>query len=214
VGGVCRYADSLTAFGNTVSSAYLRLVPNQEAPTRVCWSDQNRSAMIRVPLGWSKCGNLFQKVNPQESVENEAAGSRQTVELRSPDGCALVHLLLAGIVMAADWAFRGAPGILGDSSPLELAERLYVHGNIHADRELLSRLPPLPKSCVESSHILLEKRELYERDGIFPPNVIDYVARILRAENDETMNQRLFDLPADDRLLETRKIMHKDLHRH
>jgi len=116
--------------------------------------------------------------------------------------------------MAADWAFRGAPGILGDSSPLELAERLYVHGNIHADRELLSRLPPLPKSCVESSNILLEKRELYERDGIFPPNVIDYVARILRAENDETMNQRLFGLQADDRLLETRKIMHKDLHRH
>lgn len=108
-----------------------------------------------------------------------SADSRQTVELRSPDGCALVHLLLAGIVMAADWAFRDAPGILGDSSPLELAER-----------------------------------ELYERDGIFPPNVIDYVARILRAENDETMNQRLFDLPADDRLLETRKIMHKDLHRH
>jgi len=28
------------------------------------------------------------------------------------------------------------------------------------------------------------------------------------------MNQRLIDLPADDRLLETRKIMHKDLHRH
>jgi len=116
--------------------------------------------------------------------------------------------------MAADWAFRGAPGILGDSSPLELAERLYVHGNIHADRELLSRLPPLPKSCVESSNILLEKRELYERDGIFPPNVIDYIARMLRAENDETMNQRLVDLPADDRLLETRKIMHKDLHTH
>jgi hypothetical protein len=27
-------------------------------------------------------------------------------------------------------------------------------------------------------------------------------------------NQKLADLPAEDRLLETRKIMHKDLHRH
>jgi hypothetical protein len=28
------------------------------------------------------------------------------------------------------------------------------------------------------------------------------------------MNRYLSDLPADDRLHETRKIMHKDLHRH
>jgi hypothetical protein len=27
------------------------------------------------------------------------------------------------------------------------------------------------------------------------------------------MNKRLIDLPADDRLSETRKIMHKDIHR-
>jgi hypothetical protein len=44
--------------------------------------------------------------------------------------------------------------------------------------------------------------------------VADYLARLLRAENDEGMNQKLADLPADDRLHETRKIMHKDLHRH
>jgi glutamine synthetase len=72
----------------------------------------------------------------------------------------------------------------------------------------------LPTSCVESSRILLQKRELYERDGIFPPSVIDYVAGLLRAEDDDMMNKKLMDLPADDRLHETRKIMHKDLHRH
>jgi glutamine synthetase len=214
VGGLCHYADSLTAFGNTVSSAYLRLVPNQEAPTRVCWSDQNRSAMIRVPLGWSRCGRLSEKVNPRESGGQGPAGTRQTVELRSPDGCALVHLLLAGMVMAADWALRDGAVISRDTDPAALAEGLYVTGNIHADRELLARLPSLPKSCVESAGILLDKRHLYERDGVFPPSVIDYVARKLRAENDDGMNQRLVDLPADDRLLETRKIMHKDLHRH
>jgi glutamine synthetase len=67
---------------------------------------------------------------------------------------------------------------------------------------------------VESSRTLLKKRELYERDGVFPPSVIDYVANLLQAENDESMNKKLVDLPADDRLHETRKIMHKDLHRH
>jgi glutamine synthetase len=214
IGGLCTYADSLTAFGNTVSSAYLRLVPNQEAPTRICWSDLNRSAMIRVPLGWSNLRHLAKRLNPQETTPFEDFQSRQTVELRSPDGSAIIHLLLSGIVMAADWAFREDDSLFKKDLPLELADKLYVQGNIFTDHGLLQKLPALPRSCVESSRILLAKRELYERDGVFPPSIIDYVARLLQAENDEGMNQKLADLPADDRLHETRKIMHKDLHRH
>jgi len=214
IGGLCEYADSLTAFGNTVSSAYLRLVPNQEAPTRICWSDLNRSAMIRVPLGWSNVRQLSRILNPQEQKDFETKGSRQTVELRSPDGSAIIHLLLAGMVMAADWSFKEDRTLFKESGPLELAEKLHVKGNIFADQELLKKLPVLPTSCVESSRILLKKRDHYERDGIFPPSAIDYVAKLLQAENDEFMNSELADLPADDRLLQTRRIMHKDLHRH
>jgi glutamine synthetase len=207
IGGWCTYADSLTAFGNTVSSAYLRLVPNQEAPTRICWSDFNRSAMIRVPLGWSQVKDLGRSVNPQQKEAARSAGGRQTVELRSPDGSAIIHLLLAGLTMAAEW------GLTREES-LEIAEQLYVRGNIFQDAELLARLTALPKSCVESAQLLLEKRALYERNGVFPPSTIEYVAKLLRAEKDEHMNQTLVDLPADDRLFETRRIMHKDLHRH
>ena len=214
IGGLCQYADSLTAFGNTVSSAYLRLVPNQEAPTRICWSDLNRSAMIRVPLGWSNLPHLAQRLNPQETVPFQEAASRQTVELRSPDGSAITHLLLAGIVMAADWGFREDDSLFKMDLPLELADKLYVKGNVFTDPALLQKLPALPRSCVESSRVLLQKRELYERDGVFPPSIIDYMAGLLQAENDEAMNRKLADLPADDRLHETRKIMHKDLHRH
>lgn len=214
IGGLLEYADSLTAFGNMVSSAYLRLVPNQEAPTRVCWSDLNRSAMIRVPLGWANLRSLANRANPLETGAADDIPSRQTVELRSPDGSAITHLILAGIAMAADWAFRDSLSLFKGFGPLELAERLHVKGNIFTDKELLARLPSLPTSCVESSRILIAKRELYERDGVFPPSVIDYVARHLENENDENMNAKLIDLPADDRLHETRKIMHKDLHRH
>ncbi|MCZ6769761.1 MAG: glutamine synthetase, partial [Acidobacteria bacterium] len=71
----------------------------------------------------------------------------------------------------------------------------------------------LPGSCVESSRILLKKRRLYERKNIFPESIIDYVANLLRAENYEHMNEFLVNLPADDRLQETRRIMHKELHR-
>jgi glutamine synthetase len=207
IGGLCTYADTLTAFGNTVSSAYLRLVPNQEAPTRICWSDLNRSAMIRVPLGWAGNDNLADKINPVEVSSEKDYVSRQTVELRSPDGSAIIHLLLAGITMAAE---KG----LADNKSLELAEKLYVTGNIFKNPELLKNLPTLPTSCVQSSRILLEKRDLYERENIFPDFIIDYIAKLLQKENDENMNEYLADLPSDDRLHETRKIMHRNLHRH
>jgi len=214
IGGLIEYADSLTAFGNTVSSAYLRLVPNQEAPTKICWSDLNRSAMIRVPLGWRNLHYLASFVNPKEAESQGPRVERQTIELRSPDGSAHVYLLLAGIAMAADWAFCQDESLFQHNLPLELADQFYIKGNVFSDVELMKKLPNLPRSCVESSRILLERRHLYEREGVFPPSVIDYMAALLRAENDEFMNQRLADLPADDRLHETRRIMHKDLHRH
>jgi len=206
IGGLCKYAESLTAFGNTVSSAYLRLVPNQEAPTKICWSDLNRSAMIRVPLGWTGLNNLSNKINPENDYFVDKEG-RQTVELRSPDGSAIVYLLLAGITLAAEWG-------LSYEDSLSMADKYYVKGNIFNDKDLLNRLPSLPKSCVESSKILLSSRDLYERDNIFPKSVIDYTSKMLYSENDENMNEILVDLPADDRLFETRKIMHKDLHKH
>jgi glutamine synthetase len=207
VGGLCTYADSLTAFGNTVSSAYFRLVPSQEAPTRICWSDLNRSVMIRVPLGWSKFKILVNVLDDQQEALPQQSENLQTVELRSPDGSALVYLLLAGITMAAWWG-------LDHEESLETAKELYVTGNIFQNERLLTELPALPKSCVGSSRVLLEKRKYYEREGVFPASIIEYIAKSLQAEKDEDLNQFLNSLPEDDRLREMRKLMHKDLHRH
>lgn len=207
VGGLCTYADSLTAFGNTVSSAYLRLVPSQEAPTRICWSDLNRSVLIRVPLGWSKFKILVNLLDDQQGALPQQSENLQTVELRSPDGSALVYLLLAGITMAAWWG-------LDHEESLETAKELYVTGNIFQNERLLTELSALPKSCVESSRVLLEKRKYYERESVFPASIIEYVAKSLQAEKDEDLNRYLTSLPADDRLREMRKFMHKDLHHH
>jgi glutamine synthetase len=204
IGGLCTHADSLTAFGNTVSAAYLRLVPNQEAPTSVCWSDSNRSAMIRVPLGWAGLENLAASVNAGECGSAVPREGVQTVELRTPDGSAMTHLLLAGITMAVEW------GLSFDTS-LEVAAKAYVPaGTVEPKKGLMA----LPRSCVESARTLKKKREMYERQGVFAPALTDYVCRLLEEENDDGMNARLAALPADDRLRETRKIMHKDLHRH
>jgi len=95
---------------------------------------------------------------------------------------------------------------------MEVAQKSYVTGNIFTVKEQWDSLESLPVSCVEGSDILQENRGKFEADGIFKEQLIDYYINKLKNEDDETMNQQLGDLPADDRLNETRKIMHKDLH--
>ncbi len=208
IGGICHYADSLTAFGNTVSSAYLRLVPGQEAPTRVCWSDLNRTAMIRVPLGWQTVHELANNVNPGDEAEDAPGKSRQTIELRTADGSALVHLILSGITMAVQW------GLSHPEESLEIAKQLYLPVASSRKKEFLEQLPPLPRSCVESARVLQKRSDLYTREGIFPDSILNYMTQLLRGEDDENMNQRLTSMPADQRLNESLKIMHGNLHRH
>ena len=109
--------------------------------------------------------------------------------------------------MAATWGFQ-------EEQSLELAKKYYVNKDLQSDLNGLDVFPSLPKSCVESSRLLLEKRFLYEREAIFPKSIIDFMCRLLLAENDEMMAQKLADLPLNDRLHEIRKIMHRTLHRH
>ena len=77
IGGLVYYASTLSAFGNTVASSFLRLVPNQEAPTRICWSHANRSALIRVPLGWAENSHLARVVNPGDEDPYQDPRGRQ-----------------------------------------------------------------------------------------------------------------------------------------
>jgi len=205
IGGLSRYAPSLSAFGNTVASSFLRLVPNHEAPTKICWSDMNRSALIRVPLGWIKGRNLAMKVNPCERTPFEDSKDRQTVEFRSPDGSALVHMLLAGLTLAARSGLT-EPGME------ELATKYYVEGNIFQDPEKYTYLSALPANCSQCAALLEKERGLYEKDGIFPTSMIDYVVRKLRSERDEDLARYLSELPADERVEKTLRAMHKDIY--
>jgi glutamine synthetase len=207
IGGLCHYAPSLTAFGNMCSSSYLRLVPHHEAPTKVCWSNSNRSALIRVPLAWTKNNNLAMQINPQQKEALQHNESLQTVELRSPDGSANVHLLLSGIAMAAEW------GLTNQKEALTLTETSHVSVNIHSNPNLQD-LAELATSCVESSEMLLQHRVLYERDKMFPSGVIDYVADVLQKENDKNLNKRLMAMPEDEKNTEARRIMHRHIHKH
>jgi glutamine synthetase len=205
IAGMLDYAPSLTAFGNTVSSAYLRLVPNQEAPTRICWSESNRCAMIRVPLGWQGVENLAMHANPAQQEPVEESSDLQTVEFRVPDGSADVYLLLAGLCVALE------AGLTSKDS-LQTTSRLHMVGNIFKDVALAGKLQSLPASCYESAKALERDRKLYERDGVFSPQIIDFAIKRLMDQQDERLNDELQKLSNKDRLREARKIMYKFLH--
>jgi glutamine synthetase len=181
IAGYLRMASSLTAFGNTVPTSFLRLVPHQEAPTCICWGDRNRSVLVRVPLGWLGVDNMIKDANPQEPDDVTEHINTQTVEFRSPDGSANVHQLLAGMTAAALYG-------LENPDSLKIAETLYVI----TDASKCEGLNLLPSSCHEAAEALLKDREIYEKHGVFPPPMIDKLAADLKAHNDYNLSEKLF----------------------
>ncbi len=186
IAGYLTLAPSLTAFGNTVPTSYLRLVPHQEAPTNICWGDRNRSVLVRVPLGWLNVSNMARDANPQERMEAPELTGSQTVEFRCPDGSANIYLLLAGLAVAARHG-------LEMEGALELANKLYVDVNIFSPehKETQEKLPQLPTSCWESAESLLREREIYQRDGVFSSTVIDEIVKGLKSYNDRDLSEKL-----------------------
>jgi len=49
ISGILKHARSLAALTNPSVNSYKRLIPGYEAPCYACWSDANRSSMIRIP---------------------------------------------------------------------------------------------------------------------------------------------------------------------
>ncbi|MCP5054403.1 MAG: glutamine synthetase [bacterium] len=181
IAGLLELSPSLTAFGNTVPTSFLRLVPHQEAPTSVCWGDRNRSVLVRVPLGWLGVGNMVNDANPNEKENETSHMNTQTVELRSPDGSANVHRLLAGMTVAALVGLEN-----GDS--LDFARKTYVN----VDAGTMEGLKQLPASCWEAAECLLKHKHIYEKYGVFPPGMIDKMAHDLKAHDDRNLSEKLF----------------------
>jgi glutamine synthetase len=179
-------AASLTAFGNTIPTSYLRLVPDQEAPTCICWGDRNRSVLVRVPLGWLGNNRMINDANPIERLDTSAHGGKQTVEFRSPDGSADIYLLLSGLVVAARHG-------LEMENALRIAEELYVEKNIfredHGKKSKL--LQRLPMSCWESAEALDAKAGVYEKNGVFPAGLLKNIAFRLKAHDDRGLRDEL-----------------------
>ncbi len=181
IGGILKFAPSLTAFGNTIPLSYLRFISRKESPLNVSWGTRNRAALMRIPLWWS-----FTK----ESAEEDPC--RRTIELRAPDASASIYLLLAGIAVAVDYGLRHP------KEAMEIAEDLNVdaHGSDGG-------YPTLPLSCAEAADRLEKDRRYYEDADVFPTAVVNGTIRKLRSYSDKGLWERLRSKPDEmDALLQ------------
>lgn len=74
IAGLLEHAKGFSLITNPLVNSYKRLVPGFEAPTNICWSDKNRSLLIRVPA---------------------VRGAATRIELRMPDPSCNQYLAFA-----------------------------------------------------------------------------------------------------------------------
>ncbi len=79
IGGLLKHARGFLAITNPLVNSYKRLVPGFEAPTKVAWSEKNRSPLVRVP---------------------DRRGIATRCELRIPDPAANPYLAIATTLAA------------------------------------------------------------------------------------------------------------------
>lgn len=183
---------SLTAFGNPHPLSFMRLVPNQEAPTSLCWSYSNRSALVRVPLGWNTHRDMAATVNPMEKHIDRDFSSKQTFEWRASDAFADTYMLMAALCCAARHG-------MALPNALDIAERTFVGlgVNIHDSRNkaLRDSLEQLPASCEDAAEQLEKERKIYTYKGIFTDSIIDYLIEYLKSYGGKDEQARLMASP-------------------
>lgn len=187
INGHMALAKSLTAFGNTVPTSYLRLVPHQEAPTKICWGFSNRSALVRVPLGWIDAEHMIKDANPSVNHGNFKIENNQTVEFRSADGSANIYLFLAGLCVAARHGFEM-------KNAVEMSRKFFIDKNVSGadSKEGKIKFENLPSSCCESAEELQAARKIYEKNGVFSPSVIDSTVKKLKNYGDKDLSETLY----------------------
>lgn len=106
IAGLLKHTKGMMAVTNPLVNSYKRLVPGNDAPTRLVWSEDGRSSLITIPI--------------QE-------GAEKRIELRVPDGASNPYLVLAVCIAAGlegiqkEWA---APQKAETREDYKQAERL------------------------------------------------------------------------------------------
>jgi glutamine synthetase len=161
IGGILKHARALCAITNPTTNSYKRLVPGFEAPTRLAYSQRNRSAAIRIP------------------VYSSRPRSRR-IEYRLPDGSANPYLAFAAILMAM---LDGVRNKIHPGPPLD--KDIY-----DLPPEELKDVPPPPATLDEALAALERDHEFLLQGEVFTEDVIETWVGFKRREEVEAVRLR------------------------
>ncbi|RLI38198.1 glutamine synthetase [Candidatus Bathyarchaeota archaeon] len=150
--GILTHAKALTALMSSTVNSYKRFMPHSEAPTFVCWSIGNRSALVRIP-------------------EHDAARGDVRLEVRCPDPACNPYLALAGLLTAG---LKGLEEGLELPDPVE--ESVYGLREEELEAHGVEKLPSSLREAVE-----LAKKDPVVREAL-GPRLAEQFFRLKEAE--------------------------------
>ena len=144
IGGILKHAGAVLAFTNPTMNSYHRLVPGFEAPVNLVYSQENRSAAIRIPITGA---------NPKA----------KRIEFRAPDPSGNPYLAFTAAMMA------GLDGIKNRIEPGKPIDKdLY-----ELPPEELKHVPTVPHSLEGALNALEEDHEFLLAGDVFTKDLID-----------------------------------------
>ncbi len=151
IGGLLRHAPSLLALTNPTTNSYKRLVPGYEAPVNLVYSQRNRSASCRIPLG-------------------QRSPRAKRVEFRCPDSTSNPYLAFSAMLLA------GLDGIRNRTEPPDPVDKdLY-----DLPPEELADVPQVPGSLEEVLLALENDIDYLRAGGVFTDDLIETWIRYKR----------------------------------
>ncbi len=161
IGGLLAHAPSLLAFTNPTTNSYRRLVPGYEAPIKLVYSQRNRSACVRIPVG-------------------TRTPASKRLEFRTPDPSCNPYLAFSAMLMA------GIDGIKNKMEPPDPVDKdLY-----DLPPEEQASVKQVPGSLNEVlDHLEADHQWLLE-GGVFTQDVIDTWIEYKRLEERDAVALR------------------------
>ena len=144
IGGLLHHAHAVIAFTNPTTNSFKRLVPGYEAPVNLVYSQRNRSAACRIPLG-------------------QRSPRAKRVEFRCPDSTSNPYLAFSAMLLA------GLDGIANRiEPPTPMDKDLY-----DLPPEELAQVPQVPGSLEQALDALEADNDFLRVGGVFTDDLLD-----------------------------------------
>ncbi len=144
IGGILKHAGAVLALTNPTLNSYHRLVPGYEAPVNLVYSQQNRSAAIRIPI-----------------TGNDPKAKR--IEFRAPDPSGNPYFAFAATMMA------GLDGVRNRIEPPAPVDKdLYELPPEEADD-----IASVPTSLEAALDVLAEDHDFLTEGNVFTEDLIE-----------------------------------------